>query len=217
MLNALVAMDLPGPGTVFMSQSLRYLAPTYLGDTLTAEVEVLAVKPDKPVCQLEATITNQDGTAVLEGECWTYTLRPKYSGSRGPGRHRHDPSHRPRGSDDAPSRSLHRLLHARARDDARDVVTKAASPSGSAIEDQPPRSRPEFEPKAAQPTPGGLDVCFIASLPLDEVIRRLRPRARRSARPGAEDRRDRPDRSVYVRDPDGNLIDRRAGRRRGPV
>ena len=77
MLNALVAMDLPGPGTVFMSQSLRYLAPTYLGDTLTAEVEVLAVKPDKPVCQLKATITNQDGTVVLEGECWTYTLRPK--------------------------------------------------------------------------------------------------------------------------------------------
>ncbi len=76
MLNALVAMDLPGPGTVFMSQSLRYLAPTYLGDTLTAEVEVLAVKPDKPVCQLKATITNQSGTVVLEGECWTYTLRP---------------------------------------------------------------------------------------------------------------------------------------------
>jgi acyl dehydratase len=76
MLNALVAMDLPGPGTVFMSQSLKYLAPTYLGDTLTAEVEVLAVKPDKPVCQLKATITNQDGTVVLEGECWTYTMRP---------------------------------------------------------------------------------------------------------------------------------------------
>ena len=75
MLNALVAMDLPGPGTVFMSQSLKYLAPTYLGDTLTAEVEVLAVKPDKPVCQLKATITNQDGTVVLEGECWTYTLK----------------------------------------------------------------------------------------------------------------------------------------------
>src|SRR5881397_755374 len=46
MLNALVAMDLPGAGTVFMSQSLRYLAPTYLGDTLTAEVEVLALKPE---------------------------------------------------------------------------------------------------------------------------------------------------------------------------
>lgn len=76
MLNALVAMDLPGPGTVFMSQALRYRAPAYLGDTLTAEVEVLALKPDKPVCQLRATVTNQDGVVVLEGECWTYTLRP---------------------------------------------------------------------------------------------------------------------------------------------
>jgi acyl dehydratase len=85
MLNALVAMDLPGPGTVFMSQSLRYLAPTYLGDTLTAEVEVLAIKPDKPVCQLRVTITNQDGTVVLEGECWTYTMRPAGPGSPTPG------------------------------------------------------------------------------------------------------------------------------------
>jgi len=76
MLNALVAMDLPGPGTVFMSQSLKYLAPTYLGDTVTAEIEVLALKSDKPVCQLRATITNQDGAILLEGECWTYTLRP---------------------------------------------------------------------------------------------------------------------------------------------
>ena len=76
MLNALVAMDLPGPGTVFMSQALKYLAPTYLGDTLTAEVEVLALKPDKPVCQLRATIRNQDGVTLLEGECWTYTMRP---------------------------------------------------------------------------------------------------------------------------------------------
>ena len=76
MLNALVAMDLPGPGTVFMSQTLRYLGPTYLGDTLTAEVEVLSLKPDKPVCQLKATVTNPSGAVVLEGECWTYTLRP---------------------------------------------------------------------------------------------------------------------------------------------
>jgi acyl dehydratase len=76
MLNALVAMDMPGPGTVFMSQSLKYLAPAYLGDTLTAEIEVLGLKADKPVCQLRATIRNQDGTPLLEGECWTYTLRP---------------------------------------------------------------------------------------------------------------------------------------------
>jgi len=83
MLNALVAMDLPGPGTVFMSQSLKYLAPTYLGDTLTAEVEVMGLKPDKPVCQLRAVIVNQDGTRLLEGECWTYTLRPDREDRRG--------------------------------------------------------------------------------------------------------------------------------------
>jgi len=76
MLNALVAMDMPGPGTVFLSQMLTYKAPTYLGDTLTAEIEVLSLKPDKPVCQLRATITNQAGAVLLEGECWTYTLRP---------------------------------------------------------------------------------------------------------------------------------------------
>ena len=76
MLNALVAMDLPGPGTVFMSQSLKYLAPTYLGDTLTAEVEVLALKPDKPVCQLRAVITNQDGVTLLDGECWAGPSAP---------------------------------------------------------------------------------------------------------------------------------------------
>ena len=77
MLNALVAMDMPGAGTVFMSQTLTYLAPTYLGDTLTAEIEVVSLKPDKPVCQLRATIINQDGTRILEGECWTYTMRPE--------------------------------------------------------------------------------------------------------------------------------------------
>ena len=76
MLNALVAMDMPGPGTVFLSQTLTYKAPTYLGDTLTAEIEILSLKPDKPVAQLKATITNQDGTVLLEGECWTYTMRP---------------------------------------------------------------------------------------------------------------------------------------------
>jgi acyl dehydratase len=76
MLNALVAMDLPGPGTVFMSQALKYLVPTYLGDTVTAEIEVLSLKPDKPVCQLRAVITNQDGVTLVEGECWTYTMRP---------------------------------------------------------------------------------------------------------------------------------------------
>jgi acyl dehydratase len=77
LLNALVAMDLPGPGTVFMSQSLTYRAPAYVGDTLTARVEVVGLKPEKPVCHLKFDVTNQDGTIVLEAEAWTYTLRPE--------------------------------------------------------------------------------------------------------------------------------------------
>ncbi|HET9002113.1 MAG TPA: MaoC family dehydratase [bacterium] len=76
LLNALVAMDLPGPGTVFMSQSLTYRAPVFVGDVLTAKVEVVALKPDKPVCHLTFAISNQRGDVVLEADAWTYTLRP---------------------------------------------------------------------------------------------------------------------------------------------
>lgn len=75
-LNALVAEDLPGPGSVFMSQTLEYLAPVHIGDTITGEVEVLEVHPSKPVTKLKATVTRDDGTVVLRGECWCYTLRP---------------------------------------------------------------------------------------------------------------------------------------------
>ena len=76
MLNALVAMDLPGPGTVFMSQTLTYRGPAFVGDTLTARVEVVSLKPDKPVCQLKFEVSNQRGELILDAEAWTYTLRP---------------------------------------------------------------------------------------------------------------------------------------------
>ena len=75
-LNALVAENLPGPGSVFMSQSLKYVAPVFIGDTITGEVEVLSVHARKPVTQLRATVTREDGQLVLEGECWVFTLRP---------------------------------------------------------------------------------------------------------------------------------------------
>jgi acyl dehydratase len=69
-------MHLPGPGTVFMSQSINYRRPVYVGDTLSAAVEVLAVKADKPVCRLAFVVTNQEGQTVLDAEAWTYTLKP---------------------------------------------------------------------------------------------------------------------------------------------
>jgi acyl dehydratase len=76
LLHALVAMDLPGPGTVFLSQNWKFTAPVYIGDTITAEAVVVAVHESKPVTQLRCTVRRQDGATVLEGEAWCYTLRP---------------------------------------------------------------------------------------------------------------------------------------------
>lgn len=73
-LNALVAEDLPGPGTVFMSQELKYLAPVYVGDTIKGQVSVLELHATKPVTKLAARVWRSDGTLVLEGECWCYTF-----------------------------------------------------------------------------------------------------------------------------------------------
>src|ERR671931_435460 len=77
LLHALVAMDMPGPGTVFLSQNWRFTAPVYIGDTITAEAEVLSVHASKPVTQLAITIRRQTGEVVLEGEAWCYTFSPK--------------------------------------------------------------------------------------------------------------------------------------------
>jgi acyl dehydratase len=76
LLHALVAMDMPGPGTVFLSQNWKFTAPVYIGDTITAEAEVLSVHERKPVTQLGVRIARQDGETVLEGEAWCYTMAP---------------------------------------------------------------------------------------------------------------------------------------------
>ena len=72
LLHALVATDLPGPGTVFLSQNWKFTAPVYIGDTITAEVAVLSVHATKPVCQLGVRVERQTGETVLEGEAWCY-------------------------------------------------------------------------------------------------------------------------------------------------
>jgi acyl dehydratase len=76
LLHALVAMDLPGPGSVFLSQNWKFTAPVYIGDTITAEAEVASVHASKPVTQLKVTVTRQTGETVLEGEAWCYTMAP---------------------------------------------------------------------------------------------------------------------------------------------
>ena len=67
LLNAVVAEDLPGPGSVFLHVDWSFRAPVRPGDEITAEVEVTAVRDDKPVTNLSTVITNQDGVVVLEG------------------------------------------------------------------------------------------------------------------------------------------------------
>jgi acyl dehydratase len=74
LLHALVAMDMPGPGTVFLSQDWKFTAPVYIGDTITAEAEVLSVHPSKPVVELRVNVKREDGTTVLEGVAWCYTF-----------------------------------------------------------------------------------------------------------------------------------------------
>jgi acyl dehydratase len=73
LLNAVVAEDLPGPGSVFLHVDWSFRAPVRPGDTITAEVEVLEVRPDKPIARLRTTITNQDHVVVLDGEALVWT------------------------------------------------------------------------------------------------------------------------------------------------
>jgi acyl dehydratase len=72
LLNAIVAEDLPGPGTVFLHVDWSFRAPARPGDTLTAEVEVLARRDDKPIATLRTTIVDQHGTVVLDGSAVVY-------------------------------------------------------------------------------------------------------------------------------------------------
>jgi acyl dehydratase len=75
LLHALVAMDMPGPGTVFLSQNWKFTSPVFIGDTLTAEATVTSIHETKPVCQLNIKVVRQDGEIVLEGEAWCYTFQ----------------------------------------------------------------------------------------------------------------------------------------------
>jgi acyl dehydratase len=71
-LHALVAEDMPGPGTVFLSQNWKFTAPVFIGDTITGSAEVLSVHDSKPVCHLRVEVTREEGETVLEGEAWCY-------------------------------------------------------------------------------------------------------------------------------------------------
>ena len=73
-LNALVAEDLPGPGTVFLQVSWSFKAPVRPGDTITGRAEVIEARSDKPITRLKTSVTRDDGTVVLEGDAVCYTM-----------------------------------------------------------------------------------------------------------------------------------------------
>lgn len=78
-LNAVVAEDLPGPGSVFLQVNWSFKAPARPGDTITGRVEITGVRTDKPITELKTTVTRQDGVIVLDGNavCYTFALPPR--------------------------------------------------------------------------------------------------------------------------------------------
>ena len=68
LISAALANDLPGPGTVYLSQTLQFKAPVHPGDTITTAIEVKSVRPDKPIVTLITRCQNQDNVVVLDGE-----------------------------------------------------------------------------------------------------------------------------------------------------
>jgi acyl dehydratase len=73
-LNAVVAEELPGPGTVFLHVDWKFTAPVRPGDTITAAVEVVDVREDKPITKLHTTVTRDDDVVVLTGNAVCYTM-----------------------------------------------------------------------------------------------------------------------------------------------
>ncbi len=76
LFNAVVAMRLQGPGSVFLHQEWDYPAPVFVADTVTAEAEVVEAREDKPITKLRCVARRADGTEVLRGECLVYTMQP---------------------------------------------------------------------------------------------------------------------------------------------
>lgn len=73
-LNAVVAENLPGPGTVFLQVNWSFKAPARPGDTITGEVQISKVRTDKPITELDTRVIRDDGTVVLEGNAVCYTM-----------------------------------------------------------------------------------------------------------------------------------------------
>jgi 3-hydroxybutyryl-CoA dehydratase len=86
-VSSVIGTRLPGPGTIYLSQNLRFLHPVYIGDRVTARVEVVERLPERNRLRLRTTCVNPDGQLLLDGEAWVLpsTARIEYAEPR-PGR-----------------------------------------------------------------------------------------------------------------------------------
>jgi len=73
-LNALVAEDLPGPGTVFLAVEWKFLKAVGVDETITGTVEITSVRDDKPICKIATTIKDSEDDLCLTGSATTYTM-----------------------------------------------------------------------------------------------------------------------------------------------
>jgi acyl dehydratase len=73
-LNAIVAEDLPGPGTVFLNVEWRFSKAVGIGEEITGRVEIVSVREDKPICQIATTVRNGRGDICVAGTAMTYTV-----------------------------------------------------------------------------------------------------------------------------------------------
>lgn len=73
-LNACVAEDLPGPGTVFLNTNLNFKKAVGVGEEITGRVEVASMRDDKPICKLNVTVLDAQGDVCVEGEATTFTM-----------------------------------------------------------------------------------------------------------------------------------------------
>jgi len=67
LISAVLGMQLPGPGSIYLKQTLIFKAPVFIGDTITATVQISSIRPDKPIITMETICTNQDGVEVIVG------------------------------------------------------------------------------------------------------------------------------------------------------
>ncbi|NHI83889.1 MAG: MaoC family dehydratase [Candidatus Thorarchaeota archaeon] len=74
-ISAAIGMKLPGPGTIYLSQSMKFLYPVRIGDTITARVEIIALNDEKQQVTLKTICTNQNLNVVLDGEALIMLMR----------------------------------------------------------------------------------------------------------------------------------------------